>query len=124
VNYGARRARPWSHPMLPIERTVRWVLLAGLATSVVLMAAGVVLALIDGAHLPRGVVPLGELWSGLVGRDPAAYLSLGLIVLIGTPFVRVGGSLVAFARERDRRYVFVTAVVLTVMCLSVALGRA
>ena len=55
--------------------------------------------------------------------DPAAYLSLGLIVLIATPFVRVAGSIVAFARERDRRYVLVTAVVLAVMCLSVVLGK-
>ena len=55
---------------------------------------------------------------------PAAYLSLGLVVLIGTPFVRVAGSLVVFARERDRRYVLVTAIVLLVMCASVVLGRA
>ena len=60
----------------------------------------------------------------LVALDPAAYLSLGLIVLIATPFVRVAGSIVAFARERDRRYVLVTAVVLAVMCLSVVLGKA
>ena len=37
--------------------------------------------------------------------------------------MRVAGSLVAFARERDRRYVLVTAVVLAVMCLGVVLGK-
>ena len=56
--------------------------------------------------------------------DPAAYLSLGLLVLIATPFVRVAGSIITFARERDRRYVLITAVVFAVMCLSVVLGRA
>ena len=61
---------------------------------------------------------------GSGSSDPAAYLSLGLLVLIATPFVRVAGSIVAFARERDRRYVLVTAVVLAVMCLGVVLGKA
>jgi uncharacterized membrane protein len=45
-------------------------------------------------------------------------------VLIATPFVRVAGSIVAFAREHDRRYVLITSVVLAVMCLSVVLGKA
>ena len=51
-------------------------------------------------------------------------MSLGLIVLVATPFVRVLGSMVAFAVERDRVYVLVTATVFVVMCLSVLLGRA
>jgi uncharacterized membrane protein len=69
-------------------------------------------------------VPVVDLQARLMALDPAAYLSLGLIVLIATPFVRVAGSLVAFARERDRRYVLITAVVLAVMCASVLLGKA
>lgn len=44
-------------------------------------------------------------------------------MLIGTPFVRVAGSLVTFVRERDGRYVLVTAIVLLVMCLGVLLGK-
>ena len=56
--------------------------------------------------------------------EPAAYLSLGLIVLVATPFVRVAGSIVAFALEHDRRYVLITSAVLAVMCLSVAAGQA
>jgi uncharacterized membrane protein len=38
--------------------------------------------------------------SGLAALDPAAWLSAGLLVLVATPFVRVGGSIVAFAVER------------------------
>ena len=110
--------------MEPIERTIRWILLCGIALSVALMAAGLVLGVARGAGLPRGVVPLVELPRALAALRPAAYLSLGLIVLIGTPFVRVAGSLVVFARERDRRYVLVTATVLLVMCLGMALGKA
>ena len=110
--------------MEPVERTIRAILLCGIAVSVALMAAGLVLGRGHGGRLPRGVVPLAELPGALAALRPAAYLSLGLIVLIATPFVRVAGSLVVFARERDRRYVLVTAIVLLVMCLSVVLGKA
>jgi uncharacterized membrane protein len=100
------------------------VLKAGIALSVALMAIGLVLGAVGGDGLPSGVVPLVDLASGLGAFDPAAFLSLGLIVLIATPFARVGGSIVTFAIERDRRYVLITAVVLAVMCLSVVLGKA
>jgi uncharacterized membrane protein len=110
--------------MDPIERTVNRILVVGVGLAVALMAAGVVLGVIDGEGLPAHVVPFADLSSLLGSLDPAAYLSLGLLVLIATPFVRVAGSIVAFAREHDRRYVLITAVVLVVMCVSVVLGRA
>ena len=113
-----------AHVMDPVERVIRSVLLCGIALSVALMTAGLVLGVARGAGLPRGVVALAELPRALAALRPAAYLSLGLIVLIGTPFVRVAGSLVVFVRERDRRYVLVTTIVLLVMCLGVVLGRA
>jgi uncharacterized membrane protein len=109
--------------MDPIERTVSRILGIGIGAAVALMLAGVVLALVGGEGLPDHVVSLAGLVSGLAEPDPAAYLSLGLLVLVATPFVRVAGSLVAFALEKDRRYVLVTAVVLAVMCLGVVLGK-
>ena len=109
--------------MDPVERTVHLVLLAGIAISVALMAAGLVVGVLKGGGIPRGVVPLADLPGAVRSLSAAALLSLGLIVLIATPFVRVAGSLIAFAREGDRRYVGITAVVLAVMCASVLLGR-
>jgi uncharacterized membrane protein len=114
---------PPAHVMDPVERVIHLVLLVGIAVSVALMATGLVLGLLKGAGMPRGVVPLADLPRAARALSPAAFLSLGLIVLIATPFVRVAGSLVAFVREGDRRYVLVTAFVLAVMCLSVFLGR-
>ena len=113
-----------AHVMEPVERVIRGILLCGIAVSVTLMAAGLVIGVARGAGVPRGVVPLAELPRALAALRPAAYLSLGLIVLIGTPFVRVAGSLVVFVKERDGRFVLVTASVLLVMCLGVVLGRA
>jgi uncharacterized membrane protein len=110
--------------MDPLERTVQRVLLAGVVVSVVLLAVGLALAVASGGELTPGVVSLRELGAGLAAMESAAYLSLGLLVLIATPFVRVAGSLLAFARLRDRRYVLVTAAVLAIMCVSVLIGTA
>jgi len=123
---GRPTASPTASPvyvMDPVERTIHLVLLAGIAVSVALMAVGLALGMLQGGGIPRGVVPLADLPEAARALTPAAFLSLGLIVLIATPFVRVAGSLVAFAREGDRRYVVITAVVLAVMCVSVLLGR-
>jgi uncharacterized membrane protein len=109
--------------MDPIERMVSRILGIGITVSVALMLTGLVLGLIDGEGMPDHVVSLAGLLPGLTEPDPAAYLSLGLLALVATPFVRVAGSIGAFARERDRRYVLVTAVVLAVMCLGVVLGK-
>lgn len=110
--------------MDPVEKVVHWVLLLGLLVSVALMGLGIVLGLVRHDGLPSGVVSPELLWEGLLDGDAAAFLTLGLLVLIVTPFLRVAGSLVAFARERDGRYVLISAAVLTAMCLSVLLGRA
>ena len=116
---------PARHVMDPVERTVRRILIAGIARQ--RGAHGDrprALGALDGDGLPSGVVPLAHLASRLGDADPAAYLSLGLIVLIATPFVRVAASIVVFALEGDRRYTLVTAVVLGIMCVSVVLGKA
>jgi uncharacterized membrane protein len=110
--------------MDPVEKVVHWVLLLGLLASVALMAVGIVLGLVRHAGLPSGVIAPGRLWTALRDGEAAAFLTLGLSTLIVTPFLRVAGSLVASARERDGRYVAICAVVLTAMCPSVLLGRA
>ena len=115
--------RPPVHVMDAVERMVSRVLVIGIAVSVALMAIGLVLGVLAGEGIPGDVTAVGDLAHGLVTLDPGAYLSLGLITLIATPFVRVGGSIVAFAREHDRRYVVITAIVFAVMCLSVVIGR-
>lgn len=50
--------------------------------------------------------------------SPEGLIQLGVLVLLATPVVRVAFSLFAFARERDRTYVGLTALVLLVLLLS------
>jgi uncharacterized protein len=46
-------------------------------------------------------------------------IQLGLLLLIATPVARVVLSIGIFALQRDRRYVLITLVVLTVLLYSV-----
>jgi uncharacterized membrane protein len=55
--------------------------------------------------------------------QPQAVITLGLLLLIATPVLRVAVSVVAFALEHDRRYVIITLIVMTILIISFTLGR-
>jgi uncharacterized membrane protein len=58
---------------------------------------------------------VGDAWNGR-GRG---LIQLGLLLLIATPVTRVVLSVGIFALQRDRRYVLITLIVLTVLLYSV-----
>lgn len=60
-----------------------------------------------------------ELLTGLQQFHPQSIITLGLLLLIATPVLRVGASLVLFALERDRTYVVITFVVLVILLCSI-----
>jgi uncharacterized membrane protein len=51
-----------------------------------------------------------------------AWVTMGLLVLMATPVLRVALSLLVFSRRRDRTYVAVTTGVLSLLLLSFLLG--
>ncbi|MDG7007515.1 MAG: DUF1634 domain-containing protein [Nitrososphaerota archaeon] len=57
-------------------------------------------------------------YNGLVALSAFAWIELGVIVLIATPVSRVLVSVFLFGGERDRLYVLITAVVLTLLLFS------
>ncbi len=67
---------------------------------------------------------LTEVITGVLDLKPYAIIALGLLVLIAIPILRVAVSVVAFAREHDRVYVLITAFVLAMLLLSLAIGEA
>ena len=63
-----------------------------------------------------------DVLAGAAAGKPWAVVGLGMLLLIATPVVRVGLSLALFAAERDWLYVGITALVLGVLILSLAVG--
>lgn len=59
---------------------------------------------------------------GAISLRPRSIIQLGILLLIATPIVRVAFSLVGFAFEGDRKYVAITAIVLTVLLYSLIAG--
>ena len=66
---------------------------------------------------------LTALVQGLAHADPLSVVTLGLVVLLATPVVRVAVSIVAFALEHDWRYVAITTAVLVILIASFLLGK-
>jgi uncharacterized membrane protein len=67
---------------------------------------------------------ISDVLSGLQSADPDAVISLGLLVLIATPIVRVAASVLLFLLQRDYRYVAITTFVLIVLLLALRIGTA
>ncbi|MBX0327725.1 DUF1634 domain-containing protein [Oscillochloris sp. ZM17-4] len=106
-----------------LDALVHKVLVIGLALSTALMLAGVALDLILGRAMPETVAALGEVFPRIMALRPSGLLTLGLLVLIATPILRVIGSIVAFVYERDWRYAGITSVVFLVMMVSIMIGK-
>lgn len=66
---------------------------------------------------------IAALTSALDHGQGQAIVTLGLLVLIATPIVRVGISTLAFWHERDWPFTFITLFVLGLLLLSMGLGR-
>lgn len=73
-----------------------------------------------GSQVPHDFFPvsLGALMSGLAQAEPYAIIELGVIILIATPVSRVLISVFLFAAEGDRKYLYITAVVLAILLFS------
>ena len=71
---------------------------------------------------PAPLRSIGGIIRGVIGGQATAIVQLGLVLLIATPVARVAMSLVAFLLQRDRVYVFVTAIVLALLIFSLTGG--
>ena len=124
-----------------VEAAISRLLYSGVVASMGLVALGTVLCFLhSGDYGVRGGTPadlhrllaggaafprtLAWLVGGLGRVDGTALIVLGLLLLIATPVLRVAVSIVAFAAGRDRAYVIITSIVLTLLVLSFVLGKA
>jgi len=127
-----------------VELIISWLLRVGVWSSIALVVAGLVMLVVkDHAALlherPGGLEallhqgPPGEpqpltLYPDVLASvrrgEPYGVITLGLLVLLLTPVLRVAVSVVAFLLERDWLYTAITAAVLCLLLAGLALGKA
>lgn len=98
-------------------------LLIGLYHSIALILFGLGLALFTHQTISDKVFPLESLVSGIRSMNASSFLSLGLLVLIATPIIRVVTSFISFLVEKDWRFAAITLMVLATVLVSILLGK-
>lgn len=88
-----------------------------LGVGLVVVLVGAALALVRDGRLPLGSVPPGMLVNGLARLDPAAVATLGVLLLLATPPSALVWIGVSFAREGDRRFAAISAVLFSLVCV-------
>ncbi len=121
----------------PFELLISWLLRMGVALSLFLVVAGLLLMFIHHPSYVYSMMDLQRLTSpgaafpntmreviqGLLAGQGQAVVAVGLLVLIVTPIMRVAVSIAGFALQRDRAFVLITSVVLAFLIISFFLGK-
>jgi uncharacterized membrane protein len=110
-------------------RTYRWAaftLLTGMYSSFAAMGVGLIWWLIIGS--PGGTasmskaLPLDRVFPELLAGNPLALLNLGVLLLLATPGVTLLSEIVAYALDRNWRYLAISSVVGAILVLSVTIS--
>lgn len=108
------------------ELFVSRVLRIGVLCSGFVILVGIVWFLISGdSGYPADVYPttlLGIL-EGVVHGKPFAIMLAGLFLLILTPILRVGITILVFVKAKDRLYIGITSLVFMILVISLLLGK-
>ncbi|MGA9049196.1 MAG: DUF1634 domain-containing protein [Dehalococcoidia bacterium] len=118
-----------------LETVISYLLIAGIASSLLLIVTGLAFFYISSGNLNISLSNsslyihgqnffsfIYELLSNRYTQDRAAYfISLGIVMLLLTAYVRVIVSVLYFAWKKDLKYSILTALVLIAITLSLAL---
>ncbi|MBA7600400.1 hypothetical protein ES703_07451 [subsurface metagenome] len=94
----------------------------GVACCLCLVSLGFILAIITGAEFTDRVVPPSQFFHRISELDPLAIITLGILILMLTPFSGVILSVVTFLMEKNKLYLGISVAVLCVLLLSLALA--
>ena len=108
-------------PTLALERRIGRLLIGLTYLSVVLLVVGVGLMAAAGISPLAGgpALDLANLADMIGALDPAGFLWIGLLVVIGTPISQVCLAAVAYARTGDGTMVGITVAILAIMLVAV-----
>ena len=108
----------------PLEHWVHLSLLTGLLLSGVLLIWGLFVTLLNGQPRPEGPPPppFREVMKAAAEGNGAALIYVGLLVLIGTPILRVAVLALGWGVSNHWRFMAVSLVVLVLLAVSFFLG--
>lgn len=112
------------HDTQALERRIGQMMVAWTYVAIALLLIGVVLMIAAGIS-PFDASPAfepGAIVAGLFALEPAAFLSLGLIVCIAIPISRVIAAAVGYVRVRDWLMLAISIAILVVIALAIALA--
>jgi uncharacterized membrane protein YfcA/uncharacterized membrane protein len=108
--------------MSGLNHAIARVLRVGLFVSVGILFVGVVLAFARPGLSAVHVASIGSIPAEVGALHAGGFFTLGLLVLLATPIVRVAALLIGFLRKRMLLFVACTVVVLALLGLSLYLG--
>ncbi|SHK77636.1 Uncharacterized membrane protein [Clostridium cavendishii DSM 21758] len=110
-----------------VELFISKALRVGVLISAIFIIIGLSMFLItgnsgyEGDYFPTSII---EVFSGVVTLKAYSIISLGLLILIFTPIFRVAISILVFIKAKDYLYVKITSIVLTILIISLIIGKA
>ena len=118
-------------PRLPPQARVwmTWILRGGLFASIFVLGVGLVIYLVQhggesyqtvvGSNPILGYLTFSGLAGGLASGSLSAYLTLGLLILVATPLLRVASGFYYFERGRERPLAVITFAVLAMLLIGI-----
>jgi uncharacterized membrane protein len=103
----------------PIYRSAGLVLTWGFRVAAALLAAGLLLAAIQGDDLSEEAEPIPEIVDLLLDGKSSALVDLAIVAMVLTPVAAVIAIAVGFYRIADRRYAVASFFVLAVLGISI-----
>ena len=117
-----------------LENSISYLLISGVLLRLILLITGMVLLWQKQGSVAISQDPAvyvhGHDFFSFIYQDvtngglnglPLQLITLGVVVLLLTPYVRVILSAVYFVRERNLKYVFITIIVLIILTISLTL---
>lgn len=115
-----------------MQAIIGWVLRLGVILSVsIVFFGGVVYLYRHSGEVPEhstftgipGFAQLGNIIQGISDFHGQSIIQAGIILLIATPVLRIIFSVIGFAIEKDRLYIFISLLVLLIIFISSMSGH-
>jgi len=139
IDHSEPASAPITEPPLihRVELAISYILRGGVIISIILVTLGSILTFMHHPDYTSHTQPLKEIpkvaqqfpttladtWTSVKEFRGQGLVVVGLLVLLLTPVIRVAASIIAFALQKDRPFVLITAIVLAILILSFVLGK-